>query len=309
MAPHNAVCFAAFRCDDCGGISDTMRSCAVSGTDRPFGIKLNGERVVNGGVFVLPAGSAPVVVDYAIALFEARKAPWKMVGMIRPLALLKFALGRLSVADVDPSPGTSSATRPAACAIARRTRVRCGHRRGVSVCVPTRLAHRASACSGSVCKRCGERCSGFRCKRAVSNWPPREPLLAYGRLATIGAVVAAIVQIVVGPWSDARRRHGSRRIEFYVGGAIAGAIALVAFYGASNFLCAHDCVRLRAGRAQPCDRPYQAIIPDVKDAARSLRRRVVVDGCATECRQCGWRCARPTSRMPRCCRACWSQCC
>lgn len=67
----------------------------------PFGITLNGERVVNGGVFVLPPGSAPVVVDYAIKMFEARKAPWKMVGMIRPIALLKFALGRLSVADVE----------------------------------------------------------------------------------------------------------------------------------------------------------------------------------------------------------------
>jgi GTP:adenosylcobinamide-phosphate guanylyltransferase len=67
----------------------------------PFGIKLNGERVVNGGVFVLPAGSAPLVVDYATKMFEARKAPWKMVGMIRPPALLKFALGRLSVTDVE----------------------------------------------------------------------------------------------------------------------------------------------------------------------------------------------------------------
>ena len=67
----------------------------------PFGIELNGERVVNGGVFVLPAGSAPVVVDYAIKMFEARKAPWKMVGMIRPLALVKFVLGRLSVTDVE----------------------------------------------------------------------------------------------------------------------------------------------------------------------------------------------------------------
>jgi GTP:adenosylcobinamide-phosphate guanylyltransferase len=66
-----------------------------------FGIKLNGERVVNGGVFVLPAGSAPVLVDYAIKMFEARKAPWKMVGMIRPPALLKFALGRLSVSDIE----------------------------------------------------------------------------------------------------------------------------------------------------------------------------------------------------------------
>jgi GTP:adenosylcobinamide-phosphate guanylyltransferase len=66
-----------------------------------FGITLAGERVVNGGCFILPAGSASVVVDYAAKLFEARKAPWKMVSMIRPMALLKFATGRLSIGDVE----------------------------------------------------------------------------------------------------------------------------------------------------------------------------------------------------------------
>jgi GTP:adenosylcobinamide-phosphate guanylyltransferase len=66
-----------------------------------FGITLAGERVVNGGCFLLPAGSSAAVVDYATKLFEARKAPWKMVGMVQPMAMLKFALGRLSVADVE----------------------------------------------------------------------------------------------------------------------------------------------------------------------------------------------------------------
>jgi GTP:adenosylcobinamide-phosphate guanylyltransferase len=67
----------------------------------PFGITLAGERVVNGGCFLLPPGSAGAVVDYATKLFEARKAPWKMVGMVQPIALIKFALGRLSVTDVE----------------------------------------------------------------------------------------------------------------------------------------------------------------------------------------------------------------
>jgi GTP:adenosylcobinamide-phosphate guanylyltransferase len=66
-----------------------------------FGITLAGERVINGGCFLLPAGSASVVVDYATKLFEARKAPWKMVGMVQPAAMIKFALGRLSVTDVE----------------------------------------------------------------------------------------------------------------------------------------------------------------------------------------------------------------
>jgi GTP:adenosylcobinamide-phosphate guanylyltransferase len=67
----------------------------------PFGIRLAGERVVNGGCFLLPPGSTTAVVDYATKLFEARKAPWKMVGMVQPMALIKFAIGRLSVPDVE----------------------------------------------------------------------------------------------------------------------------------------------------------------------------------------------------------------
>jgi hypothetical protein len=67
----------------------------------PFGITLAGESVVNGGCFLLPPASATAVVDYATKLFEARKAPWKMVGMVQPMALIKFAIGRLSVADVE----------------------------------------------------------------------------------------------------------------------------------------------------------------------------------------------------------------
>ncbi|HEY3675832.1 MAG TPA: NTP transferase domain-containing protein [Candidatus Tumulicola sp.] len=67
----------------------------------PFGITLAGERVVNGGCFLLPPDSTTAVVDYATKLFEARKAPWKMVGMVQPMALIKFAIGRLSVADVE----------------------------------------------------------------------------------------------------------------------------------------------------------------------------------------------------------------
>jgi GTP:adenosylcobinamide-phosphate guanylyltransferase len=66
-----------------------------------FGITLAGERVVNGGCFLLPPGSSGAVVEYATKLFDARKAPWKMVSMVQPIALVKFALGRLSVKDVE----------------------------------------------------------------------------------------------------------------------------------------------------------------------------------------------------------------
>jgi MFS family permease len=88
-------------------------------------------------------------------------------------------------------------------------------------------------------------------------------LFAYGRLATLGAVVAAIVQVAVGPWSDARRRQGSRRIEFYVAGALTGAVALGFFFGAQSFVALTlGFVALQAGLNFAIG-PYQAIIPDV----------------------------------------------
>ena len=67
----------------------------------PFGIALAGERVVNGGVFRIPAGARSAVARLAAELFDARKRPWRMAGLVGPLALLRFALGRLSVADLE----------------------------------------------------------------------------------------------------------------------------------------------------------------------------------------------------------------
>lgn len=63
----------------------------------PFGITLAGERVVNAGVFHLPAGSRTRVRTLAATMFGARKAPWKMATIAGPLVLLRFALGRVSV--------------------------------------------------------------------------------------------------------------------------------------------------------------------------------------------------------------------
>ncbi|MEO6836115.1 MAG: MFS transporter [Candidatus Tumulicola sp.] len=93
-------------------------------------------------------------------------------------------------------------------------------------------------------------------------------LVAYGHLATLGAIVAAIVQVAVGPWSDARRRAGSRRIEFYAAGAVAGAVAIAFFYGAKSFgALTLAFVALQAGLNVAIG-PYQAIIPDVMPRAR-----------------------------------------
>ncbi len=63
----------------------------------PFGVTLGGERVVNAGIFHFPAGSRERVRTLAAALFDARKAPWKMASIAGPLVLLRFLLGRASV--------------------------------------------------------------------------------------------------------------------------------------------------------------------------------------------------------------------
>ncbi len=94
---------------------------------------------------------------------------------------------------------------------------------------------------------------------------PADSLIAYGRLATAGAVVAAIVQVVVGFYSDARRKGGSRRVEFYVIGALGGAVAIEFFFGARTlagltiaYVAVQAALNLAIG-------PYQAIIPDFVD--------------------------------------------
>ena len=94
---------------------------------------------------------------------------------------------------------------------------------------------------------------------------PADSLIAYGRLATAGAVVAAIVQVVVGFYSDARRKGGSRRVEFYVAGALGGAVAIEFFFGARTlagltiaYVAVQAALNLAIG-------PYQAIIPDFVD--------------------------------------------
>lgn len=67
----------------------------------PYGIALAGERVVNGGIFSLPAGSCSSVAKTATHLFEARKQPWRMATLVSPPALLRLAFGRLAIAEIE----------------------------------------------------------------------------------------------------------------------------------------------------------------------------------------------------------------
>lgn len=65
------------------------------------GITLGGERVVNGGIFSIPAGASAPIANTASRFFEARKQPWRMAGLVSPLALLRFLVGRLRIADLE----------------------------------------------------------------------------------------------------------------------------------------------------------------------------------------------------------------
>ena len=95
-----------------------------------------------------------------------------------------------------------------------------------------------------------------------------ESLATFGEVSTLGALAAAIVQLIVGPWSDALRRNGNNRSAFYGIGAIAGAIAIVGFYAAANvpellasFVALQIALNVAIG-------PYQAILPDTVEGGR-----------------------------------------
>ncbi|HTX58181.1 MAG TPA: NTP transferase domain-containing protein [Verrucomicrobiae bacterium] len=67
----------------------------------PCGITLAGERVVNGDVFYVPAGSLRRVEAIARKFFDARKAPWRMAGLVSPRLLVRFLFRRLGVAHLE----------------------------------------------------------------------------------------------------------------------------------------------------------------------------------------------------------------
>jgi MFS family permease len=95
-----------------------------------------------------------------------------------------------------------------------------------------------------------------------------QALWAYGVLATSGAAVAAIVQILIGTLSDSRRIRGSKRYEFYaVGGAIASG-AVVWFYLARSFPELIAALVLLQIAMNVAIGPYQAVIPDYVSSDR-----------------------------------------
>ncbi|HEX5273950.1 MAG TPA: NTP transferase domain-containing protein [Candidatus Rubrimentiphilum sp.] len=67
----------------------------------PFGIDIGGERIVNGGVFWIPARAAPAVEAFAMRFFDARKSLTRMALLLGPVLCLRFGLRRLTIAALE----------------------------------------------------------------------------------------------------------------------------------------------------------------------------------------------------------------
>lgn len=63
--------------------------------------EIGGERIANGSVFFIPSGAAPTIDAAAQKLFNARKDLFGMAKLLGPSLLLKFALRRLRIADIE----------------------------------------------------------------------------------------------------------------------------------------------------------------------------------------------------------------
>ncbi len=67
----------------------------------PFGVTLGGERVVNGGAFAIPPGAHERIERFATRFFDARKNVWRMARLTGPALLIRFALRRLRVSQLE----------------------------------------------------------------------------------------------------------------------------------------------------------------------------------------------------------------
>ena len=100
-----------------GGITDFLERSAGSDVSMPLASAaayeaafpsapdhvtvLGGERIANGNAFAFAAGSAPRIVEVATRLFTARKSLLSMALLLGPKLLVRFAVRRLRIADVE----------------------------------------------------------------------------------------------------------------------------------------------------------------------------------------------------------------
>jgi len=67
----------------------------------PFGVAVGGERVVNGGAFIIPAAAAGKVQRLAARFFQARKSVPAMAALLGPVLALEFLFHRLTIAKLE----------------------------------------------------------------------------------------------------------------------------------------------------------------------------------------------------------------
>jgi MFS family permease len=103
---------------------------------------------------------------------------------------------------------------------------------------------------------------GISLQARATQLAPQHELVAYGLLAGAGAAMAAISQIVTGIVSDRRRTRGSRRVEFYAAGALAGSAAVIWFYLAPSYAQLIAALLVLQLGLNVAIGPYQAAIPD-----------------------------------------------
>lgn len=94
-------------------------------------------------------------------------------------------------------------------------------------------------------------------------------LAAFGLVASLGPIVAALSQLGAGAFSDARRGAGSTRVEFYYAGAALAAAGLLWFYRAPTFAQLVGAVLLVQLAMNVAIAAYQAAIPDTVPSDRA----------------------------------------
>ena len=100
---------------------------------------------------------------------------------------------------------------------------------------------------------------------------PAGALVAYGQLAVSGALVAAIVQLLAGPYSDRLRARGLDRRAFLIAGTAIGGAGVVCFYAAPTFGWLVASLLLLQIGLNIAIGPYQAVIPDYFSPATAGR--------------------------------------
>lgn len=110
---------------------------------------------------------------------------------------------------------------------------------------------------------------GISLQARTSALHPDHALIAYGQIATFGALTAMAVQLLVGPLSDRRRAAGGDRRPFLITGTVLGAAGVIAFYLAPSFSALVGATVFLQLGVNIAIGPYQAIIPDYFAADRA----------------------------------------